>query len=154
YRDKRTQVEVAGHDLLQRIGSPAELKANEDAFLTEAILDSAAQNLLEAHDDELGGFGRAPKFPQAMDLDFLLRYHHSTGKPESLKAAQVTLRAMANGGMYDQVGGGFHRYSTDDVWLVPHFEKMLYDNALLARAYLDAYRVTGDAFYARIARET
>jgi uncharacterized protein YyaL (SSP411 family) len=154
YKDKRTQVEVAGHDLLRRIGSPAQLKANEDAYLTEAILDGAADALLQAHDDDLGGFGPAPKFPQAMDLDFLLRYHHSTGKPEPLKAAEATLKAMANGGMYDQVGGGFHRYSTDDIWLVPHFEKMLYDNALLARVYLDAYKVTGDPFYERIARET
>jgi uncharacterized protein len=153
YRDKRTQVEVAGHDLLQRIGSPAQLKASEDAFLTDAVLDGAAQALLQAHDDDLGGFGRAPKFPQPMDLDFLLRYHHSTGKPEPLKAAEITLKAMANGGMYDQAGGGFHRYSTDDVWLVPHFEKMLYDNALLARVYLDAFKVTGDTFYERITRE-
>jgi hypothetical protein len=154
YKNKRTQIEVAGHDLLQRIGSPAQLKANEDSFLTESILDNAAQALLEAHDDDLGGFGRAPKFPQPMNLDFLLRYHHSTGKPKPLKAAEITLKAMANGGMYDQAGGGFHRYSTDDVWLVPHFEKMLYDNALLARIYLDAYKVTGDEFYARITRET
>ena len=154
YRDKRTQIEIAGHDLLQRIGSPAQLKANEDNFLTESILDDAAEALLQAHDDDLGGFGPAPKFPQAMDLDFLLRYHHSTGKPEPLAAAEVTLKAMANGGMYDQVGGGFHRYSTDDVWLVPHFEKMLYDNALLARVYLDAYKITGNPFYRRVTQET
>ncbi len=154
YKDKRQQLEIAGHDLLQRISSPAELKANEDNLLTESILDEAAGALLQAHDDDLGGFGKAPKFPQAMDLDFLLRYHHSSGKAEVLAAAEVTLKAMANGGMYDQVGGGFHRYSTDDVWLVPHFEKMLYDNALLARVYLDAYKVTGNAFYRRITQET
>jgi uncharacterized protein YyaL (SSP411 family) len=154
YRDKRTQIEIAGHDLLQRIGSPGQLKANEDNLLTESILDEAVRELLQAHDDDLGGFGKAPKFPQAMDIDFLLRYYHSASQPEVLKAAETTLKAMANGGMYDQVGGGFHRYSTDDVWLVPHFEKMLYDNALLARVYLDAYKVTGDPFYRRVAQET
>ena len=154
YKEKRTQIEIAGHELLERIGSPSQLKANEDNLLTESILDGAAQELLQAHDDDLGGFGRAPKFPQAMDLDFLLRYHHSANQPEVLKATETTLKAMANGGMYDQVGGGFHRYSTDDVWLVPHFEKMLYDNALLARVYLDAYKVTGDPFYRRITQET
>ena len=154
YKDKRQQIEIAGHDLLQRIGSPAQLKANDDSFLTESILKGAAEALLNAHDDDLGGFGRAPKFPQPMDLDFLLRYHHSSGSAEALAAAEVTLKAMANGGMYDQAGGGFHRYSTDDVWLVPHFEKMLYDNALLARVYLDAFKVTGNPFYRRITRET
>ena len=153
-RKSAPQIEIAGHELLERIGSPSQLKANEDNLLTESILDGAAQELLQAHDDELGGFGRAPKFPQAMDLDFLLRYHHSANQPEVLKATETTLKAMANGGMYDQVGGGFHRYSTDDVWLVPHFEKMLYDNALLARVYLDAYKVTGDPFYRRITQET
>src|SRR5690606_3361078 len=125
-----------------------------DNLLTERLLDQAAEALLEVHDDDLGGFGKAPKFPPAMSLDFLLRYYHASHKPEVLKAIGTTLKAMANGGMYDQVGGGFHRYSTDDVWLVPHFEKMLYDNALLARAYLDAFKVTGDPFYRRVTEET
>src|SRR5262245_20248796 len=88
-----------------------------------------------------------------MALEFLLRYHKRTGSPEALAAAEVTLKAMAQGGMYDQVGGGFHRYSTDERWLVPHFEKMLYDNALLARVYLDAYRLTGSRFYRKITEE-
>jgi uncharacterized protein YyaL (SSP411 family) len=106
------------------------------------------------YDAELGGFGQAPKFPQPMVLDFLLRYHKRSGKPEALEAVQRTLEAMAYGGMYDQVGGGFHRYSTDAVWLVPHFEKMLYDNAQLTRVYLSAFKVTGDALDRRIAQET
>ena len=89
-----------------------------------------------------------------MSIDFLLRYHHRTGDEHALHMATFTLDKMAYGGMYDQVGGGFHRYSTDDRWLVPHFEKMLYDNALLARAYLDAYRVTGKPLYRRITEET
>jgi uncharacterized protein len=153
YRDKRQQIEIAGHNLLTQLAAPSRLQAG-DSHLTESILHEAAEAILASHDDDLGGFGRAPKFPQPMTLDFLLRYHHSTRKPEVLEAAQKTLRAMANGGMYDQVGGGFHRYSTDSVWLVPHFEKMLYDNALLAPVYLDAYKVTGDSFYRRIATET
>ena len=88
-----------------------------------------------------------------MSIDFLLRYHHRTGDAHALEMATFTLDKMAYGGMYDQVGGGFHRYSTDDRWLVPHFEKMLYDNALLARAYLDAYRLTGKPLYRRITEE-
>src|SRR5207244_11332906 len=98
--------------------------------------------------------GRAPKFPPSMTIDFLLRYQHRTGDERALNMATVTLDRMAYGGLYDQVGGGFHRYSTDDRWLVPHFEKMLYDNALLARAYLEAYQVTGEASYRRVATET
>jgi uncharacterized protein len=89
-----------------------------------------------------------------MSIDFLLRYHHRAGDEHALHMATLTLDKMAHGGMYDQVGGGFHRYSTDDHWLVPHFEKMLYDNALLARVYVDAYRTTGDQLYKRIAEET
>jgi uncharacterized protein YyaL (SSP411 family) len=153
YRDKRQQIDISGHDLLTQIGSPARLQA-ADNLLTESILHEAAHAALSRHDDDLGGFGRAPKFPQAMTIDFLLRYHHSSKRPRPLEAAEITLKAMARGGMYDQVGGGFHRYSTDDVWLVPHFEKMLYDNALLAPVYLDAYKLTGDPFYRRITEET
>ena len=89
-----------------------------------------------------------------MNLEFLLRYHHRTGEPHALEMARVTLDRMRAGGIYDQLGGGFHRYSTDAVWLVPHFEKMLYDNALLARVYLEAYQVTGDPAYRRVVEET
>src|SRR5262249_21300285 len=89
-----------------------------------------------------------------MTIDFLLRYQHRTDDERALHMATFTLDKMAYGGLYDQVGGGFHRYSTDEQWLVPHFEKMLYDNALLARAYLDAHRVTGNVLYRRITEET
>jgi uncharacterized protein len=119
-----------------------------------AVLNAAAGVLASAFDSGYGGFGRAPKFPPAMSIDFLLRYQHRTGDERALHMATLTLDRMAYGGLYDQVGGGFHRYSTDDRWLVPHFEKMLYDNALLARAYLDAYRVTGSRLYKRITEET
>jgi uncharacterized protein len=100
-----------------------------------------------------GGFGPAPKFPAATKLSLLLRYHRRTGDGQALAMARTTLDAMARGGIYDQVGGGFHRYAVDERWLVPHFEKMLYDNALLTRTYLEASQVTADAFYRRIATE-
>src|SRR3989449_772425 len=92
---------------------------------------------------EEGGFGGAPKFPHSMDVSFLLRYHRRTRNPEALRMAVLSLEKMARGGMCDQVGGGFHRYSVDAKWLVPHFEKMLYDNALLARVYLEASQAVG-----------
>ena len=92
-----------------------------------------------------GGFGRAPKFPHPMDIRMLLRHHARTGDDHALHAVRHTLDKMARGGIYDHLGGGFARYSTDDRWLVPHFEKMLYDNALLTSAYLEAYQATRDA---------
>jgi uncharacterized protein YyaL (SSP411 family) len=122
--------------------------------IDSSLLDTAYHSLASRFDSREGGFGGAPKFPPAMSIDFLLRYHHRTRDEHALHMAALTLDKMACGGMYDQVGGGFHRYSTDDHWLVPHFEKMLYDNALLARAYTDAYRATGDPLYKRIAEET
>jgi len=153
YRTKREDVTHAGAQLLQAIASPARLQPG-DALLTPRLMDEAAEAMLGAHDADFGGFGGAPKFPQAMSLDFLMRWYRRGKRPEALDAIGKTLRAMAQGGMYDQVGGAFHRYSTDAVWLVPHFEKMLYDNALLARLYLDAWKLTGEPFYRRIAQET
>ncbi|MBV9454600.1 MAG: thioredoxin domain-containing protein [Rubrobacter sp.] len=113
-----------------------------------------ASSLVGQIDHRFGGFGGAPKFPQAMNLEVLLRYYKRTNDRAALTGLELTLREMANGGIYDQLGGGFHRYSVDEYWLVPHFEKMLYDNALLARLYLEEYQATGDAFYRRIAEET
>jgi uncharacterized protein len=118
------------------------------------LLDGAARSLLSQLDRRFGGFGGAPKFPQAMNLEVLLRHYHRTGDLGALSGVEDTLRAMANGGIYDQLGGGFARYSVDEYWLVPHFEKMLYDNALLSRLYLEAHQATGDVFYRRIAEET
>ena len=122
--------------------------------LTPALLDEAYTRLARDYDPTHGGFGSAPKFPQPMLVDFLLRSHRRTGDPSVLAMAQQTLQAMAAGGMYDQLGGGFHRYSVDERWLVPHFEKMLYDNALLPRAYLDAWQLTGDAGFRRVVEDT
>ena len=118
------------------------------------ILDRAAASLLSQLDRRFGGFGGAPKFPQAMNLEVLLRHHHRTGDRAALDGVELSLRGMANGGIYDQLGGGFARYSVDEYWLVPHFEKMLYDNALLSRLYLETHLATGDSFYRRIAEET
>jgi uncharacterized protein YyaL (SSP411 family) len=118
------------------------------------ILDEAVRRLSQRFDATNGGFGAAPKFPQAMSLDFLLRDYHRTGNSHALRIVERTLEKMAHGGIYDQLGGGFHRYSVDAKWLVPHFEKMLYDNALLSRLYLRAYQATGKPLYRRIAEET
>jgi uncharacterized protein YyaL (SSP411 family) len=136
------------------------LQASTAAVMPEAesagieLLDRAAGALLSQLDRRFGGFGGAPKFPQAMNLEVLLRHHHRTGERSALDGVELTCRQMANGGIYDQLGGGFSRYSVDAYWLVPHFEKMLYDNALLSRLYLETYQATGDAFYRRIAEET
>jgi uncharacterized protein YyaL (SSP411 family) len=122
--------------------------------LSNQILDTATSNIIANYDEQNGGFGHAPKFPPAMALTFVLRSYLRTGKRRLLDVVDQTLAKMACGGIYDQIGGGFHRYSVDSVWLVPHFEKMLYDNALLSRIYLDAYLLTGRELYGRIARET
>jgi uncharacterized protein YyaL (SSP411 family) len=106
-----------------------------------------------AYDSRHGGFGRAPKFPRPSVLDFLLRYWHLTGEKEALDMTLHTLREMARGGMNDQLGGGFHRYSVDERWFVPHFEKMLYDQAQLAVSYLEAYQITRDRFFAEVAKD-
>ena len=117
-------------------------------------LDRSLAALTQNFDTEWGGFGSAPKFPHAMDIRMALRHHLRTGRPEALHMATFTLDRMAAGGIYDQLGGGFHRYSTDERWLIPHFEKMLYDNALLIPAYLEAYLLTGEERYVRIATES
>ncbi|MEE8550771.1 MAG: thioredoxin domain-containing protein, partial [Gemmatimonadota bacterium] len=122
----------------------------------EDELQLALEQYSKDFDSTFGGFGAEPKFPPAVGLSLLLRLHRRFKDLDQSALAMVrkTLDAMAQGGMYDHIGGGFARYSTDRRWLVPHFEKMLYDNALLARVYLEGYQVTGDAFYARVASET
>jgi len=130
------------------------LVAGEAKPLARRHLDQAEAALSRSFDPIFGGFGDAPKFPHPIDLRFLLRRWFHTGKASVLGMVRTTLVKMAAGGMYDQLGGGFHRYSVDAEWLVPHFEKMLYDNALLARCYLEAWLATGEADYARVARET
>ena len=122
--------------------------------LDPAILERAARALAQEFDPAQGGFGGAPKFPPAMRLELLIRWGRRTADPSAREMAEMTLQKMAEGGLYDQIGGGFHRYSVDAKWLVPHFEKMLYDNAMLARVYLLAGRAYGRGDFTRIARET
>ena len=124
------------------------------AALTPALLAGATAELAGEFDARWGGFGGAPKFPPSGALTLLLRQHHRTGDAHCREMAALTLDRMALGGMYDQLGGGFHRYSVDERWLVPHFEKMLYDNALLSAVYLEAWQLTGDALYRHVARQT
>src|SRR5438874_12582759 len=122
--------------------------------LDVGLLDEAYARLAADYDQTNGGFGGRPKFPQPMLIDFLLRTHARNHDAVALEMAAHTLGAMADGGIYDQLGGGFHRYGVDALWLVPHFEKMLYDNALLARAYLDGWQVRRDSRYRRVVEET
>ena len=128
--------------------------AAEPGELSPDLLTNAGRVLQRAFDPRHGGFGRAPKFPHAIDIRLLLRLWRRTGDETALHMARHTLNRMAAGGMYDQVGGGFHRYSTDDRWLVPHFEKMLYDNALLTAAYVEAWQATKEPELRRVAEDT
>jgi uncharacterized protein YyaL (SSP411 family) len=153
YRDKRGEATHVGRELLERLRQSERVRAGTE-LLTPSILDAAYQGLRAEFDSRYGGLGRAPKFPQPMALDFLLRYWRRRHAPEALQMVRQTLTRMARGGIYDQLGGGFHRYSVDQVWLVPHFEKMLYDQAQLALLYLQAWQATGDPEYRRVTEET
>jgi hypothetical protein len=153
YRNRRDEVRAQGRQLAAHLRQQLDVSPGQ-ADPQRAQLDAAVGQLARAFDPEHGGFGGAPKFPAPMTLEFLLRAWHRSGDPVTLGMVTDTLDRMADGGIYDQIGGGFARYSTDARWLVPHFEKMLYDNALLAHCYLEAYRATGTDRYARIARET
>ncbi len=146
YRERRGDVTRQAAALVDAVRRSSELTPSRDP-LTESLLSEAVRGLRSHFDPEFGGFGRAPKFPPASVLEFLLRR-------AELDIVTTTLDAMAAGGMYDLVGGGFHRYSVDERWVVPHFEKMLYDNALLAPVYLHAWLVTGNARYRQVAEET
>ncbi|MBM4406541.1 MAG: thioredoxin domain-containing protein [Chloroflexi bacterium] len=152
YQNRRGEMLTGAAQITERLQRP--LAGSGQQMLTATILQAAAQRLAGGFDWDSGGFGSAPKFPQPMNLEFLLRSYKRDGNARLLQMAEFTLDKMARGGMYDQVGGGFHRYSTDAHWLVPHFEKMLYDNALLIRTYLHAYQITGADLFRRIAVET
>ncbi|MGB3633624.1 MAG: thioredoxin domain-containing protein [Rubrobacteraceae bacterium] len=149
-RDEVLQSAESVRDYLQASTSTAIPKTT----LGPELLDASAESLKSQVDHAFGGFGGAPKFPQPMNVEVLLRHHHRTGDEESLEGVELTLQRMANGGIYDHLGGGFARYSVDERWLVPHFEKMLYDNALLVQLYLETYQLTGDDSYKRVAEET
>ena len=155
WRERRDELLSQAGRLAEALAGGGRLPgAGEASALGVDILDRAAAQLAVQFDGRFGGFGGAPKFPQAMSLDHLLRHHVRTGNARSLDVAEATLDAMAAGGMYDQLGGGFHRYSVDAQWLVPHFEKMLYDQATLARAYLHAWLAAGEPRHRQVVEET
>jgi uncharacterized protein len=154
WRDRRDEVAGAADRITKALAERERAVASNGTPPSAADLDLAVTALRQSYDVTRGGFGRAPKFPPSMVLEFLIRHAARTSSPESLAMVQGTCEAMARGGVYDQLGGGFARYSVDDAWVVPHFEKMLYDNALLLRVYLHWWRATGDPLAERIVRET
>jgi hypothetical protein len=153
WREQREAVLKQGAAVVQAIGG-AQLVGGPTAPVSAELLDAAADRLAEEHDRQYGGFGGAPKFPPHMNLLFLLRHHQRTGSATDLEIVRHTAEQMARGGIYDQLAGGFARYAVDTTWTVPHFEKMLYDNALLLRVYTHLWRLTDDPFPRRIADET
>ena len=156
YREQRSAVDRTAQQLTTLLRrSAVEVRPPDDdaALPTAAVLNQATQMLGAAFDTRYGGFGSAPKFPQPMNLELLLRRSHHPANAHLLPLVEKTLEGMARGGIYDHLGGGFHRYSTDAQWLVPHFEKMLYDNAQLVCVYLHAYQLTGKELYRRVVEE-
>jgi uncharacterized protein len=152
WRDQRDAVVRQGAEVVTAIGGVH--GPGPTTPVTAEVLDAAAAQLSAEFDEGYGGFGGAPKFPPHMNLLFLLRYHQRTGDGRALEIVRHTCEQMARGGIYDQLAGGFARYSVDAHWIVPHFEKMLYDNALLLRGYTQLWRLTGDPLAARVAVET
>lgn len=155
WRDERADLVGRGAAVVEAIGrSQGQGFTRVPGSITAELLDVAAQSLHGEYDPAYAGFGGAPKFPPHMALLFLLRQYQRSGDARSLEIVRDTCEAMARGGIYDQLAGGFARYSVDDRWIVPHFEKMLYDNAMLLRVYTNLWRLTGDALALRVARET
>lgn len=153
WQNDRSRIEQNSEDLSHYIQQVNRADAQPGELSFDLWLGTAS-HLEKAFDEHHGGFGSAPKFPHALELSWLIRYFYHTGSRKSLERVEKSLFEMARGGIFDQIGGGFHRYATDAEWRIPHFEKMLYDNALLPIAYLEAYQVTGKTFYAEIARRT
>jgi uncharacterized protein YyaL (SSP411 family) len=153
YRERPEEIRQSAWEILSELRKMGVARESSEK-IGEQLLDNAYRGLARTFDPRHGGFGSAPKFPSSMNVEFLLRTFKRTNDARALEMATHTCRRMAEGGMYDQLGGGFHRYSTDARWLVPHFEKMLYDNALLTRLYLHAYQATGEEFFRRVAEET
>ncbi len=154
WRKDHDRVVEASADSIAQLARYSEGAAAAGGMPDTAVFDSTFQYFRRSFDSEHGGFGDAPKFPRPVVFNFLLRYYLRSRRPEALDMTLETLRAMARGGMHDQLGGGFHRYSVDERWFVPHFEKMLYDQAQLAVSYIEAFQITQDAYFAGIARST
>ncbi|MFK7691954.1 thioredoxin domain-containing protein [Paenibacillus sp. HJGM_3] len=148
WREDRERVESIGEEMAEE--TRRRMETNAEGEPTDALLHQAYEHFVQMFDENYGGFGSAPKFPTAHNLSFLLRFYKKTGEAQALAMVEKTLTAMYRGGMYDHIGFGFARYSTDQRWLVPHFEKMLYDNALLTIAYAEAYQVTGNSLYSDV----
>ena len=153
YTTNRGEVAARAQQITQQIAAAA-APSRPGAVPGPSLIDHAARTLARSFDVVWGGFGIVPKFPRPVALELLLRYHRRTGDPRALQMVTLTLEKMSAGGLYDQIGGGFHRYSTDARWLVPHFEKMLYDNAQLVPLFLSAHQVSGREDFARVARQT
>lgn len=151
YIKRRADLEEQANSLSKTLDRSQLRIDTDDSALKPELLDSARKGLKQGFDANYGGFGSAPKFPNPMNLEYLLRDYARTGDADALHVVTHTLEKMARGGIYDQIGGGFHRYSVDAIWLVPHFEKMLYDNAQLSRLYLHAYQITGNDFFKTVA---
>jgi len=153
YDGQPDRVSKASGEIVQAVREGLSSGAPGDKLPDASVVRQAFAHYRDGFDSTNGGLGEAPKFPSSLPLRFLLRYHRRTGDAQALQMATLTLEKMAAGGMYDHVGGGFHRYSTDAQWLVPHFEKMLYDNALLVIDYLEAFQATGREDFAGVARD-
>ncbi len=160
YQKRRADIEAQANNLIEHLQKSNQLKANnsfqvaQEEMFTPQQTQKIFNNIMGAADQVEGGFGHAPKFPQTYTIQYLLRYHHFTGNKEALDQATLSLKKMMRGGIYDQLGGGFCRYSTDSKWLAPHFEKMTYDNALLLLVMAEAFQLTADQEYKRVAVET
>lgn len=156
FKQRRNEIEAQAENLTEHLiqANAFGISSPENDFFTHGKNKEAFENIMKNADKEWGGFGRAPKFPQSFIIQYLLRYHHLSEKKEALEHALLSIDKMIDGGIYDQVGGGFARYSTDTEWLVPHFEKMLYDNALLVSITCEAYQITRDSRYKEVVEET
>ncbi|SFD30038.1 hypothetical protein SAMN05518672_1011516 [Chitinophaga sp. CF118] len=162
FKERREDIETQADNMTEHLAQSSRFGSNAAPFLqiphhelfTREQCDTVYQNIMQQADKTWGGFGNAPKFPGTFIIQYLLRYHHSFKVPGALEQALLSLDKMLQGGIYDQLGGGFARYSTDAHWLAPHFEKMLYDNALLTDVLCEAYQLTGDATYAQTIQET
>ncbi len=153
WKTDRKSIEDVGDKVESQLKQFTTIDAGQAVAIERSLLEKGYESFVKRFDEKNGGFSTAPKFPSPVDLNFLLTYFHRSNEPKARDMVLTTLRAMAAGGIHDQLGGGFHRYSTDAKWFLPHFEKMLYDQAQLAGVYLDAYQVTHDAFFADVARD-
>jgi uncharacterized protein YyaL (SSP411 family) len=154
WQNNRDQIDESASDVVEQLQKTSAVEPGRSGIIDKGVLDSGFFVFRRSFDTQTGGFGGAPKFPRPSVFHFLLRYHARTGNREALDMVLLTLREMAKGGMNDQLGGGFHRYSVDARWFVPHFEKMLYDQAQLVTSYLEAFQITHDSQYADTARRT